>query len=50
MHIIRSSETRTKSHKQSNQKCGDSTDAMLKFQLLQASVQVKTQIINRFHF
>ena len=50
MHIISSSETRTKDHKQKNQKGGDSTDAILKFQLLLASVQVKTQIINRFRF
>ena len=50
MHIISSSETRTKSNNQSNQKGVDSTDAMLNFQLFQAMVQVETKIINRFYF
>ena len=49
MQIIISSETRTKSDNQKNQKGVDSTDIMSKFRLFLAMVQVKTKIINRFY-
>ena len=39
MHIISSSETRTKFQNQSNQKGVDSTDAILNFQVFLAMVQ-----------
>ena len=49
MDIISSSETRTKSHNQKDQKGVDSTDTMSNFRLFLAMVQVKTKIINRFY-